>query len=105
RCKLLAVECGQTTTAETTAPEGYQLLQQPIEFEIAEGDELDLVLDAIENTQRDVPDLPLTGGIGRDHLYIAGALTALLGMAAYVYTTRRRQACAHHAHTLQRPQP
>lgn len=92
RFKVIGLEWGQYTLTETTAPAGYQLLQQPIEFEIAEGDELDLVLDAIENTQRDVPDLPLTGGIGRDHLYIAGALTALLGMAAYVYTTRRRQA-------------
>ncbi|HLR56924.1 MAG TPA: SpaA isopeptide-forming pilin-related protein [Beutenbergiaceae bacterium] len=92
RFQVIGLEWGQYTLTETTAPAGYQLLEQPIEFEIAEGDELDLVLDAIENTQRDVPDLPLTGGIGRDHLYIAGALTALLGMAAYVYTTRRRQA-------------
>lgn len=82
---------GEYTLTETTAPAGYKITEDPIEFVIT-GDALQWDFGNITNEQREGPDLPLTGGWGRDHIYIAGVITVLFGMSAYLYAMRRRKA-------------
>ncbi|HLS02357.1 MAG TPA: SpaA isopeptide-forming pilin-related protein, partial [Beutenbergiaceae bacterium] len=82
---------GTYTLTEVKAPAGYKITVDPITFEVT-GDALVFDFGKIVNEQRDGPDLPLTGGFGRDHIYIAGALAVLLGMSAYFYAIRRRKA-------------
>ena len=80
---------GGYTLVETKAPPGYQLDPTPRQFTIGVGGQASLEIDlgAIENTQRQGPALPLTGGIGRDQIILAGALVLLL--AALGYGARR----------------
>lgn len=69
---------------ETKAPEGYELLTQPISFELpaaqAEGEVADVVVD-VPNIKSVSPNLPLTGGPGIIALVLAGL--ALIGGGAW----------------------
>lgn len=69
---------------ETKAPEGYELLTQPISFELpapgAEGEVEDVVVD-VPNIKSVSPNLPLTGGPGIIALVLAGL--ALIGGGAW----------------------
>lgn len=51
---------GTYSLKETKAPAGYQLLPEPIDVVI----NANYALGNIENIQSDVPQLPLTGGMG-----------------------------------------
>ncbi|MDI9627427.1 MAG: hypothetical protein QM286_02590, partial [Acidobacteriota bacterium] len=77
---------GDYTLSELTPPPGYKLVEIPEgdgDFTISANNLNHEFEVAFVNEQMDGPDLPLTGGIGRDHLYLAGALALLLSMAAY----------------------
>ncbi len=84
--KVEGLAWGDYTLSEKTPPPGYKLAVIPDEdgvFKIS-ADKLNHEFKvAFVNEQMDGPDLPLTGGIGRDHLYLAGTLALLLSMAAY----------------------
>ena len=88
------LEWGSYTLVETKAPPGFVLDGTERHFTIGVGDDATLAadLDAIENLPHDGPELPLTGGIGRDQIILAGAVVALL--AAVGYAARRRFARA-----------
>ncbi|AQP48559.1 hypothetical protein BW730_14675 [Tessaracoccus aquimaris] len=81
---------GAYTLVETKAPPGYLLDATEHPFTIGVGDDATLTADlgAVENLAHDGPELPLTGGIGRDQIILAGAFVALL--AAVGYAARRR---------------
>ncbi len=80
--RLEGLAWGDYTLEETKAPPGYKPAGEPITFPVGAAD-LDVDLGAIENVQRKGPPLPLTGGFGRDHVYLAGAFALLLSAAAY----------------------
>lgn len=86
--KFLVTELtwGTYTLVETKAPPGY-VIGADKSFTIGrtagENIKLNWDLGRIENEQREGPVLPLTGGIGRDQIYLAGALVLMLAMTAY----------------------
>ncbi|AQP48562.1 hypothetical protein BW730_14690 [Tessaracoccus aquimaris] len=81
------LEWGAYTLVETKAPPGYALDATEHPFTIG-ADELAAGLGPIRNVAHEGPVLPLTGGIGRDQIILAGAFVALL--AAVGYGARRR---------------
>lgn len=84
--KVEGLAWGDYTLSELTPPPGYKLVEIPEgdgDFTISANNLNHEFEVAFVNEQMDGPDLPLTGGIGRDHLYLAGALALLLSMAAY----------------------
>lgn len=83
--KVTDLAWGQYELVETKAPAGYQLDPTEYPFVIA-ADNLDIVFDnPIENIQREVPVLPLTGGLGRDAFLIAGGGIVLVGIVSIVW--------------------
>lgn len=85
---------GDYSLEETRAPAGYYPHGDPITFTIGMngGDlELHVTLDPVKNQPVDSPDLPLTGGIGRDAFFIAGIGVLILGLAAAAGLRRRRR--------------
>ncbi|MDY5584627.1 MAG: SpaH/EbpB family LPXTG-anchored major pilin [Arcanobacterium sp.] len=80
---------------ETVAPAGFQLLADPIEFELETvGDSADVVYTFTEVVNQ--PDnfgnkLPFTGGEGVAIISIAGVLLIGAGTGYYFYTQRRRK--------------
>ncbi|MCZ4149445.1 hypothetical protein BZG21_34050, partial [Escherichia coli] len=58
------------------------------EFDVT-GDTLDIELPAITNEQQDGPALPLTGGIGRDQIYLIGGGILVLGLGIWGAQTFR----------------
>ncbi len=83
---------GDYTLTETQAPAGYYPVQEPIEFTISgEGDGLlSVQLDPVVNIEIDGPDLPLTGGLGRDAFFMAGLSILGLGLIAAAVRQVRR---------------
>ena len=73
---------GDYTLVETKAPPGYVLDGTVRNITLSAGS-LSVGLGDIENYRPTGPVLPLTGGLGRDHVYSAGALVLLLATAAY----------------------
>lgn len=100
--KLVDLSWGQYTLQEKTAPPGYRASGNTYIFTVdanhLEGINLtlegaDVPNNEIENEQQVGPTLPLTGGLGRDQVYLAGGMLLLLGAAAYaVYRIRIRKA-------------
>lgn len=90
--KLEGLAWGDYTLTETQAPPGYKTDNTPHPFTI-EATHLDHSFQAaFENVQQDGPTLPMTGGFGRDHVYLAGLAMLLLSMAAYgTYRVRGRR--------------
>ena len=66
---------------ETRAPAGYYLDPAPRTFTVDAG-QLGVTLDPVVNLPREVPLLPLTGGLGRDGVMLLGAGVIALGLAA-----------------------
>lgn len=93
--KIEELALGEYTLVETKAPAGYQLdpTERPFTVGTDAPAELDWDLGKIENQVRTGPTMPLTGGIGRDHLLIAGGgilmLTLLLG-SSWQYRNSRK---------------
>lgn len=83
---------GNYTLTERTAPPGYALDTTVHAFTIT-GTALQYAFsDAFVNTQLPGPNLPLTGGIGRDQVYLGGGVVLLLALATYgviLYNRRR----------------
>lgn len=101
RFSITGLAWGDYTLVETKAPPGYVRFDTEYAFTIGRpvGDEVKLVWDLgqIKNHRPEGPVLPLTGGFGRDHVYIAGAFLLLLALAAYGTTKvrgRRNQGIA-----------
>ncbi|KAB1644706.1 LPXTG cell wall anchor domain-containing protein [Gulosibacter chungangensis] len=90
---LTNLSWGTYTLTESKAPAGYALDATPIEFRVGAGEGLSLnwVIDPITNTSIDGPELPLTGGIGRDAFIIAGLVVLGLGAAAATFIQIRRR--------------
>ncbi len=81
---------------ETTAPEGYELLAAPIEFEVTAATTADGVDLDVQNVPSNAGfELPMTGGNGTALLYGAGLL--LVGGAVLMAVRSRRQAAAQSA--------
>ncbi|MFT3944235.1 MAG: SpaA isopeptide-forming pilin-related protein [Ancrocorticia sp.] len=90
--KLTGLTWGTYSLTETKAPAGYYLLEDPVTFTVGADGQVDTSLGQLVNKPRDTPTLPLTGGIGRDHFFIVGAVVALAGgSAALVIQIRRRR--------------
>lgn len=94
--KLSNLPWGEYTLVETKAPAGYVIGDdnkytftigpasgQPLTFEYDLG--------KIENDLRDGPNLPLTGGIGRDFFAILGLATLVVGGAAAGFAQIRKR--------------
>jgi len=71
---------GDYTLAELLAPPGYQRDDTIHEFTV-QGEALQVELAAVVNEQQVGPNLPLTGGLGRDHVYLLGAGILILGLS------------------------
>ena len=84
---LMNLPAGDYTLTEKTAPPGYQLVKDPINFTVVGGSTIEL--DPIENDQQDGVTLPLTGGLGRDAFLIGGTLLLLTAAGAVVVRQRR----------------
>lgn len=80
---------GEYTLTETRAPAGYYPAD-PVNFTIGEGS-LDLTLEPIVNLPINGPDLPLSGGIGRDAFFIGGALVVVMGLGGMGLVRRRNR--------------
>ncbi len=90
--KLTGLTWGTYLLTETKAPAGYYLLEDPVTFTVGADGQVETSLGRLVNKPRDTPTLPLTGGIGRDHFFIVGAVVALAGgSAALVIQIRRRR--------------
>ncbi|MFC9935952.1 SpaA isopeptide-forming pilin-related protein [Glutamicibacter sp. NPDC127525] len=79
---LADLKWGSYELQETTAPPGYVKDEQIHEFDVT-GDALEIELAAITNEQQDGPVLPLTGGIGRDQIYLIGGAILVLGLGIW----------------------
>ncbi len=90
--RLADLPWGSYSLEETKAPAGYQLLEDPVEFTIGADNALGLnvSLGQLINMPRDTPNLPFTGGIGRDFFFIIGAVVVIAGGGAAVKTQIRR---------------
>lgn len=86
---------GDYELSETKAPAGYVIAPGgPHEFTIAADNLTYEFGEPFVNTPRDMPNLPLTGGLGRDFFFIAGGGVLLLGFGAVVAAqirNRRRE--------------
>lgn|GEM_PF-6595287 len=71
---------GDYTLVELLAPPGYQRDDTIHEFTV-QGTALQVELAAVVNEQQVGPVLPLTGGFGRDHVYLLGAAILILGLS------------------------
>ena len=86
---------GDYRLTETKAPAGYYRLADPIAFSIGDGAELDIDLNLgeIENTPREAPALPLTGGLGSDFFAMlgGGVLAFGAGVVVVLHIRKRHQ--------------
>ncbi|MEV8215356.1 prealbumin-like fold domain-containing protein [Leifsonia sp. NPDC077715] len=84
---------GSYRLTETQAPVGYRIDPTPIPVTIAVASTT-VTLPDVVNRQLPVPLLPLTGGLGADHLQLAGggALVLAAGFAVWQLIRRRRAA-------------
>lgn len=85
---------GEYTLTETKAPAGHRLSADGIDFTIGAGT-LQVALGPLANPRLDGPNLPLTGGLGRDFYAIAGTGLLILGsgaVGAVQLRKRRREA-------------
>ena len=76
---------GTYSLEETQAPVGYQLLEEPIDVVI----NTNLVFGDIENVQSDVPQLPLTGGMGTFAIFLGAGGAGLLVLMALMLQRHR----------------
>ncbi len=93
--KLADLAWGDYTLTETKAPGGFYLMEGSKSFTIGSpaGGDVKLVwnLGDIENTRVTGPDIPLTGGIGRDAFFLAGLSTLTLGFGTAVAVQLRNR--------------
>lgn len=88
--KLPGLTWGEYQLEETKAPAGYYPLEDPLVFEIS-ADKLSLDLGLIENTRREGPAIPLTGGLGSDFYGLLGGGIIAVGLvSAAVLLLRKR---------------
>lgn len=88
--KISGLTAGDYVLTETRAPAGYVLDDTPREITVR-GDTAFEV--PIENTQSDVPQLPLTGGMGTFAIFLgAGGAGLLVAFALWMQRRRSREA-------------
>lgn len=77
--------------AETTAPEGYEMLAQPIRVDVT-SDSKTIVTDVVKNVPKNAGfTLPLTGASGATVIImIAGVLLLVVGITAVVVSRRKQ---------------
>ncbi|WP_216388578.1 VWA domain-containing protein [Arcanobacterium phocae] len=85
--EVLNLAWGKWSIQEQKAPFGYLIDEEQRTAEI-NGEKLEVDLGKIENHRIEPPTLPLTGGIGRDHFYIAGSFLLLVA-AGLIWRNRR----------------
>lgn len=89
--KIPELPWGQYQLEETKAPAGYYPLDEPLEFEVS-ADTLTLDLGPIENTRREGPAIPLTGGLGSDfYSMLGGGILAAGLVGAGLSRLRKRR--------------
>lgn len=90
--KIPELPWGEYQLEETKAPAGYYPLDEPLEFEVS-ADTLTLDLGPLENTRREGPAIPLTGGLGSDFYSMLGGgiLAAGLVGAGLIRLRKRRR--------------
>lgn len=73
--KVTGLKWGDFKLKETRAPVGYKLADanHPFQISASSATQLSVNLGNIENDQQDIPQIPLTGGIGED-LFLFGGL-------------------------------
>lgn len=89
---LNGLKWGTYTLVERTPPPGFALDTTSHTFTVT-GSDLEYVFaEAIVNNQLPGPQMPLTGGIGRDQVYLGGLFVLLFALAGYgaVNLNRRR---------------
>lgn len=90
--KLDQLPFGDYTLIEKTAPVGFEVDSTAHHFTISDAS-LDIAFGDFPNRRRNVPGLPLTGGMSADRIIIFGTGVVLLaGVLAFV--SRRRRAAA-----------
>lgn len=82
---------GSYQLVETRAPVGFVLNPTPIAVTVSATTQTTVLADVV-NQQQPVPVLPMTGGLGTDHLLIAGGglLALMFGLGAWQFVRRRR---------------
>lgn len=90
--KIPELPWGEYQLEETKAPAGYYPLEELLVFEIS-ADTLTLDLGPIENTRREGPAIPLTGGLGSDFYSMLGGGILAVGLvgAVLIRLRKRRQ--------------
>ncbi|WP_182354165.1 SpaA isopeptide-forming pilin-related protein [Flaviflexus huanghaiensis] len=90
---------GDYTLTETKAPAGYYLNNDDVTFTIGKEApaSLGVELGSIINSERESPELPLTGGIGRELYPLMGAGLLFLGLGGvgYAQLRKNRKEVAH----------
>ncbi|MBK0417744.1 VWA domain-containing protein [Leucobacter sp. CSA1] len=92
--KLTGLSWGDYTLVETKAPPGHVLdtTEHPFTVGIGSGKSLTVDLGAFENVPAEGPEIPLTGGIGRDQILLAGGgALAIAALAAGALWLRKRR--------------
>lgn len=88
---LAGLAPGVFALTETRAPVGY-VLDDTVRAVTVLGTQQITMLDDIENAPQEVPELPMTGGMGTDSFLIAGAAAGVLvvGLVVWQVLWRRR---------------